>query len=457
MSLQLEKLVNDFKTRSTKSSFKSTIKFYCEWRKITLEELMESGLKEKEYLESFKKSKDINLKENSKKIVIANVKRFLRFAGVFYKRTARRKRALRYINDKQMLDFLTLTGNTENTKRNANRHLANYCDYREKTPTELIEELQTINKKDLQVCMKEFYDSLTIKSKYKVLSEVKRFYQLIGDYYLVLPKSIRKPRGKLLIGNILVDKKTVKKMLQIADLRDSMIILALFESGINPVDLVSLNYSHLKKHLNLTDPDSINDVVVFVHRRQKTDCDFLACFGKQTLIFMSYWLINVKKELEKIGKKLTDSSPIFTYKKFPFGRLSNTSLSPILREISEKACLEKKLTSSDFRNSFNTRAKKMLKHFDKEIFMGHIGGIERHYDISSIEYFKKEYSKAWKVLFDLSIDSEKIFSLEDKIWQLEKEKTEMQKMIEEIYFLLGDEDMKNKLEMRLREKILSEE
>jgi len=436
--------LNTIDKESTRLTSISTINRYVKWRKLTPEEIIKSGLEELDQFTLFLNDESLSISTRSKVVIISKMKQFLIFHNVPIKRYQKQKQELYYKDDPAMQDFMILTGTKEETKRAANRYLASYCDFRNKNPTELLKEVKILEKTRLRVLLKQFYDSLTIKSKVYYVQKVIRFYKLLADVHIDM--ELKHPRKRLLMGKkILVDKEIVQKMLNVADLRDSMIIMSIFESGLNPVDLCSFNYGDLKHFLNLENPMSIDKVIVIPRIRSKTDYEFLACFGIQSLQFISKWLAYVKKELSKLNKSLEDDFPVFTQKSQPFQRMSMQSLAYVFKTISDRAGLPK-ILSSDFRNSFNTRTKTILKHYDKELFMGHSGGIERHYDVSSIDYYIEEYSKAWKILFNLDFDDVKMGQLEEKvtdqdlqIQKLEKKLGIQGEVINHFYRILGNE------------------
>jgi len=441
---------------NARRSYKSIINSYISWRNYSLEQLIASGVKEQSHFEKYLIDPTLKIAEITRKIHISVVKGFMIFCGVKLKRYSRKKQKYYFENDSVMNDFLTLTGTREITKRGANRHLYMYCQFRDKTPTELIEELETITKPKLRVFLKQFYDSMTIQSKKAVLSRIIRFYRLLGDFRIDPPKvRSQKKLGLLLSQKQLIDKKIVRELMKVSDLRDSMIVMCCFESGLNPVDLVSFNYEDMKSFLNLENPEEITQVAVIPRIRSKTGYEFLACFGVQSLQLISFWLKTVRKNLKEWNMELTDNFPIFCQKYSPHQRLNNYSIAGILKTVSNNAGYDQPFLSSDFRNSFNTRAKQLLKHYDKELFMGHSGGLERHYDISSLEYYTNEYQKAWEMLFDLSYDHERLKSLEEKHKEMETALKDVRPILEQIFLALYDPKSDTKLTREDFEKAIT--
>jgi len=448
-----------------KTISKSHINQYLKWRNVPVKTIISNGLQEQEFFDRFLADKSIRLSEKSRTTRILVVKNFLRFHGVPLKKYAAYQTVWFYEDDPVMKQFLVLSGNSKGTKKNVNRFINHYCKFRNKSPSELIEEAKTISKLDLKVLFKEFYDSLEIKTKKNVVSYVRKFYKDMCDIHIDLPPSIKPLRQrKISMTDQLIDKEIVQKLLAGADIRDSLIILACFESGANPSDLVTLNYGQVKDHLNLENPESIDKVAIIPHIRQKTDIEFLLCFGPQTLQFMSKWLNYIGDVLRQWKVSITDDFPIFTMKKAPYDRLKPFNISMNIKKVCEKVGLEKRFTTGDFRNSFNTRTKSILKHYDKELFMGHVGGIERHYDISDMDYFTNEYTKAWKILFNLHYDDVKMSTLEDKVIDQElliqdlKKKIDQQAQVNEFFYkVIAEKIEKNGLDNALDDLFPKEE
>jgi integrase len=305
------------------------------------------------------------------------------------------------------------------------------------TPTELIEELKNIKLKQLKLKIKLFYDTLTHKTKYYTVSTIVRFYRIVGEVQIEMENSTKvKPKTQIQIDKTLVDKDIIRKLLEFADLRDSLILMSCFDSGMWGVDIVGLNFGDLSEYINLENPKDVNDVAVILVERSKTEYQQLAGFGKQTLYYIGKWL-NYRIEN---GETITEKSPIYTMKDFPFQRLKNKSISPILVRLCENAGLDKRLTTSDFRNSFNTRIddETRMPNATKEFFMGH-QSIERSYKITKLPKYIEQYHEVWEKLFDLTTDYEQYESLQDenvelrrKLKELETEQTDLKLVVDKL-------------------------
>ena len=227
--------------KKAKSLAKSSILSYLEWRGISIEELLESGLKEKKYFDKYVEDNSTNVKRNTRAARLTMVKKLLRFYVIQFPKWLKERKELPYQNDEAMIEFQTHSGSKPNTKKACYLKLRKYCEFRNMSPTELLKEAKTITKQKLRTKIKEFYDSLQGSVKRETANTVIGFYRYLTTRFedLTVP-SISKQKTKKRGFNFdkkTVDKEVVRKLLEGADLRDSMMIMALFESGINPVDL----------------------------------------------------------------------------------------------------------------------------------------------------------------------------------------------------------------------------
>lgn len=424
---------------------RSNITQYLTWRGITAEQLLENGLQEQQFFDKLLKDTSLTIKKRSREIRILIVKKFMRFHGVPFKKYANYKKVWYYETDPAMKDFLIWCGNKPSTKKNANRFLYKYCQFRNKSPSKLLEEAKTLSKKEIEKWLKLFYDSLVIKSKTQVVSYIRKFYDDVAERNVSLPSAIKSyPRNELKFDEIIVTKEIVRKLLEGSDIRDSMIILASFDCPQNPADLVKLDYGDLKEFLNLENPELIEELAVIPMQREKTGKDGLYCFGYHTLRFMSQWLKYVQKTLLEWNRELTDTFPIFSMKNAPFDRLKVFNISATIRKICRKVNFKQELTAGDFRASWDTRAKPFLKEYDKELFMGHAGGVQRHYDrsLSIKDYFTNEYRKIWKDLFDITYDDVTVRNLESEYKEMKRTLYDVSFILENLFLSLPAGDTK---------------
>ncbi len=455
------------------NSFKEILK----WRNISIEEFIKNGDKEVPIIESYMDIEN-GLNDTTKRMRTSITKRFLRFLGhetPFM--SMARQRFEHFPNDVELNKHIELDIGLDKAKmthKAIRLAIARFSTFREMTPTELVEEVkqQEITIPELRDVLLKFRNSLELKDKITPVNLVRRFYEFRADFVVSLPPSVIKKRIRKLQSGKKLTKKIIQQLLDVCDLRDKMIIYSLFESGLNGIELVNLTIKHFeyqdkygntKSYLNIENPEEINDVCVIRHIRQKSPIEFYACFGRKSLRYMSKWLKARKNGTVGSKEELTDDTPIFCTKQYPYQKISATSVSNVVRRSSELAGfkgIEKHYTPADFRNHFNTTTKAILKPFDKEVFMGHVGGIEHHYDISDEKYFRDEYRKSWEICFDMSFDNEKMKETENyfeaKVKQLQQELTErdekfiqMKMQIEEIkeQRFLVDQEQKERVEI----------
>ncbi len=420
----------------------NSIKAILKWRNLSIEEFIENGEEETSIIESYIDIKN-GLNETTKRMRTSITKRFLRFLGYETLFMSMARQSFEHFpNDVELNKHIELDIGLDKAKmthKSIRLAIARFSTFRGMTPTELVEEVnqQEITIPELRDILLKFRNSLELKDKITPVNLVRRFYEFRANLAVSLPPSVIKKKVRKLQSGKKLTKKIVQQLLDVCDLRDKMIIYSLFESGLNGIELVNLSIKHFyyqddygnkKSYLDIESPEEINDVCVIKHIRQKTPIEFYACFGRESLRFISKWLKARRDGTVGSKEELTDETAIFCTKKYPYQKLSATSISNVVRRSSELAGfsgVENYFTPADFRNHFNTTTKAVLKPFDKEVFMGHVGGIERHYDISDEKYFRDEYRKAWEICFDMSFDNEKMKETENyfeaKVKQLEKE------------------------------------
>jgi len=86
--------------------------------------------------------------------------------------------------------------------------------------------------------------------------------------------------------------------------------------------------------------------------------------------------------------------------------------------------------------------------------MGHSGGIERHYNITTLEQFQDMYREAWKILFDLSYDHERIVTVEQENKEIRAALQDVSKVLESLFSVYSDPAGQVKLTKEDLEKAL---
>jgi len=419
---QVEEYIKSFPNR--KYHIVTQLHRYLVWRGITLKELIENGKSENEYLVKWKQeSKGDKALYKNRITDVSKIKHFLREQlGIDLKRYDNKHKRIFYYDDHPVMKrFLMRMGQSQGAQKSANRSLSNYVDFRKMTLDEIDEEAKTIEDisllKDAIIGFRNHLDK-KIKTAYIQVTHVRAFYRRLYSLTIDFYQHERtKKKRKLMLTGKVIDKDLVQLLLNHGDIRDGCIILALWSSAANPIDLARLNVGHLE-NLNIDNPREIKDSEVIVWERSKTKAEFLLGFSKETLQYFSEWL-RIRRDVH--GITITNDTPILTTKTEPFGRINMNSFHYTLTSMCRKAGLEH-MTSGDFRNNWNTSVAKsrMLTYFQKEMFLGH-DVIDVHYDTTSLEEFNKVYDDVAKMVFNLEMDFEKFESLEGEVVTLRKQ------------------------------------
>lgn len=163
---------------------------------------------------------------------------------------------------------LTLIGRGEKIRENRSRLIKLYCNWRERSPRELIEEAKRVGVKKTEHKLKEFYDwlrtdyvipekggkrkgekGLAPRSAGQVIEDVRVFYKEndipIGNLHLPTPRKLKENFRKFLSA------QDVKRMLDVCErLRDKVVILCAFQAGLGMKELITLNYGDVAEGLD---------------------------------------------------------------------------------------------------------------------------------------------------------------------------------------------------------------
>lgn len=430
-----------------------SIKKYLVYRSITLQELIDKGISESEEIKKFVEDESVKVSRKTRSTHASYVRKFLRWTGAKIVKYEREKQELKFKDDPVMKKFLLRSGSTEKTKKNTNYQLNKYCEFKQMSPSELIEEAKELDPIDIELLLKEFYDSLELKTKESFIFCVARFYKTFIRIYeqivpqIVIKKAItkkRKGRFKEMMleeSNGVLTKETIIKLLESCkSIRDRLVIVGLWESGLNPVDLVKINYGQMKQYINLKSPDESAECAVIFVTRQKNEVMHLATFGKNTLYYMGRWLSIILKDFKKWDMELTDNTPLFTEMKAPYKQLARTAPYHICKQASVRSGFEYNYKPSDYRNSYNTRAKNYGKvpPYIIEVFMGHTLGIEGHYTTTNLDFYKEKYLELWEVLYNLEYPNERVDELEDELIKISRDLTQTKKGMIKFFTMLEE-------------------
>ncbi|MGC9779561.1 MAG: hypothetical protein HZR80_10000 [Candidatus Heimdallarchaeota archaeon] len=457
---------NDPKERNKGYNLVAALRHYLGFRKVTIEKLINESLdypeKEQKQMDMFVNSEAIKISRNSKGAHIRSIKRFLRDIGADFPRFNKKKK-LFFSKDQVMIKHLENdVGQSWSNKKQVNRAIKHFIDFvsektkgQIKTPSDCINKIKDeyFSLEQLRDLLIEFYnwrrkqtnqslgndDEIDDVTAWKQMMMVKNFFEYRAFVNIKIPNN-RKPM-KMLHRTLpmgldttakLVEVQTMRKLLKVADLRDSAALMIAFESGANPVDILQLQFKHFnyiekgmkKSHLNVDDPDAIpKDKIVFIKlERSKTAREFYLALSGQSLQLISL-LLRARMD-GKFGfpDNITDESYIITQLATPYLPLKGKSLNHMFRKASELAGFDVDYLPSDFRNSFITRVK-TFNHYGeivKSILVGHSLGLGRNYEIvinsedkligspENVINLYDEYKQRWSVLFNLEYQSKEI-------------------------------------------------
>jgi len=438
------------------------LSFYLRWRNITFDELM-SSKNEEEYFKQMVKEFTEQGSRSYAISITTIIRSFMRFCGLNVKAKHQLNEVWHFDNDPVMKKFLKIY-RARSTQKGANIALNDYCLFRELSPSELAAEDK--NEVELVFLLLDFKDELISKKEileqtaWRKVNAIRKFYRVFKQYRIEFEDSVKYKPVKMLYSDKReeqITKEEMSKMLDVADVRDSMILLALWESGLNSGDLASISYGKIKQFLNLENPDDVPECAVFKLIRKKTRIQFRCVMGKQTLKYASLWLKQRAEGLiQGLAKEqLTNDSIVFSTKKNPFTKPNYRTINNITKRISQLAGV-REFVPTDFRNTFYTKLKETGMDKDtREMFMGHSEGMAYHYNVSNEQHYKEEYLKYYEVCFDLTFANERVKTLEQENVEIKQALKNVSGVLENLYLALADPKGKTKLTKEDLEQALS--
>jgi integrase len=366
---------------------------------------------------------------------------------------------------KNFLDHKNI--NNKNTIIQYEIRIRSYCNFTEKTATELVDE--AVEEQDNGVkygdrkvnkYLQDFIDKLTKESKSE--NTVKAYYDTIKALYydndielqkieFTFNKDVQNPIEEL------PTKEHLRKALIYCNLRDKAIILLQFSSGLSAAEIRHLTYGQffiaIKGYITFKNNEIFNIDKIYRQLKNKdniigiwnsiesyTDIDYLTFNSSESNKAIIDYL------LERNNKKPITSfdEPLFVANGKQIGE---HTLSAIYRRINQRAGLgsrnEKRnfLTSNIPRKMFRTALLECdVEYLAIELMLGHkIEYIKLAYYKNTPEILKKEYLKGLKkitfeeikivttdrydnIINELKIEKEERIKLENRIKKLEDEK-----------------------------------
>ncbi len=220
---------------------------------------------------------------------------------------------------------LTLIGRGEKIRENRSRLIKLYCNWRELSPGELIEEAKRIGVKKTEHKLKEFYDwlrtdyvipekggkrkgerGLAPRSAGRVIEDVRIFYKEndipIGNLHLPTPRKLKENFRKFLSA------RDVKRMIDVCErLRDRAIILCAFQAGLGMKELISLNYGDVAEGLEK------GEVPLTLHlMREKEGIEYYTFLGEDAVDTLRCYIKLRRKGSRYLSPEdIKNDSPLF--------------------------------------------------------------------------------------------------------------------------------------------------
>lgn len=220
---------------------------------------------------------------------------------------------------------LTLIGRGEKIRENRSRLIKLYCNWRELSPRELIEEAKRVGVKKTEHKLKEFYDwlrtdyvipekggkrkgerGLAPRSAGQVIEDVRVFYKEndipIGNLHLPTPRKLKENFRKFLSA------QDVKRMTDVCErLRDKVVILCAFQAGLGMKELITLNYGDVAEGLDK------GEIPLTLHLiREKEGIEYYTFLGEDAVdILRCYIKLRRKGSRYLSPEDIKNDSPLF--------------------------------------------------------------------------------------------------------------------------------------------------
>jgi len=379
------------------------------------------------------------------------------------------------LDDQIIKNFFNNRNISDNTKEQYEIRIRSYCNFTEKTSTELVDEAVEeqdngviFSDRKVKKYLQDFIDKLIEKGKSENtikahLETIKALYYDNGidppNMKTILKKDVKNP-----VLEELPTKEHIRKALKYCNLRDKAIIILQFSSGMNAADVRHLTYGKFYDAINeyinlhgnmifnidklnhqLKNKDNIIGIWNIIH--SNTDIEYLTYNSSESNKAIIDYLI------ERNNKKPFTSfdEPLFIANG---NMIEEHTFSHIYRRINQRACFgyrnEKRnfLTSHIPRKMFQRALLNSgVEYLAVELMLGHkIDNIKSAYYKNNPTSLKEEYLKGLKnitleevkveivtterydnIIRDLTEEKEKRKKLENRIEKLEEQNSENMK------------------------------
>jgi len=432
----------------------SSLKIYCVYRGITIDELLENGKKELKYFKQYLEASANDKEYANRRAKVSCLSQFLRWNGVEipkYDRSKSKKTYFTNHEDEEIFeDYLeSFSGDSTSTVQAAKRCLKKYMDYRQMTLEEIKIEGNTKQPDEIKRILRKYRDAMKetgVKFYFKAyVSHVIRFYEAIC-YKRIQIRNKTNGDDPVYNNTATIDKPIIRQLLDGADERDKMIILALWDTGLNPSDLCNITYGEIKHCLNLDLEEKLNkdrftDTLSYqssaiIYTRQKTNKPYVAVFGWQSLQAISRWM-KIRRDglLGNAPQELKDDTPIFSQKRFPFQQVTPHQLTRVIRVRSELCGFKKPnhFKPSHFRNTYANKLKSQLPQDDFKLLFGHDIGVIRNYlDLKEQLPRLQALYEEFYGLFNLERPDEKYESIKKEHQKLRLENQDLREELRDV-------------------------
>jgi integrase len=298
---------------------------------------------------------------------------------------------------------------SQHTTQHYLRWFKKFVTWTVKTPDELIiqrkEELKsddTAVKMKAEETLRSFCNWLEREKDYK-RATVRAHHACIKSFYRYnyVPLMLKAPKKSASFGVGAHTKEEIKKLYDVANLRDRAVILCLAETGMSRADFCRLTYGDVREDYE-KNLDTIHLKVI----RRKAEVVYDTFIGKSGTTALRNYLEARKRK----GETLKAETPLFPSKKGGNRFETANSLTLLVRRLGEITGI--KTSPHRFRKFFESSLGAQVPSLMVRHWMGHSLGVESSYLLTSIEKQREAYENGYEAIDVLGVtnkvDKEKL-------------------------------------------------
>lgn len=278
------------------------------------------------------------------------------------------------------------------TERSYLRSLKRFVKWTKKNPDQLIKERKQQLKSEDQTVKRKAEETLRSfclyleKEKGLKRSSVISYHSALKSFYRYnyVPLQLRTPKKISVHGLTPHTHEEIKKLYNVANLRDRALLLCLAESGMSREDFVELTYGDVKE-----DYETEKETILLKVKRRKEGLAYHTFFG----INATKTLRNYLEARKRKGEKFTKNTPLFKSTKGET-TIKPNGLNYLLLRLGKKAGIHS--TPHRFRKFFESHMGLTARSILVKYWMGHSLGVESSYFIPSVEDQRKAYMEAYR-------------------------------------------------------------